>query len=185
MTEYYSIQSSKDVIEHHGVKGMKWGRRMAKGIKSWMAKQNEKYYDSHNGLLNDYYYQKKKNNVEWKAVQKHTGAKENSFSPPSKEILKRQKEEYAKLKSYKDEMSHLDWYKKETGSHMNDRKYVKKEHLAEYDKLQKITGKYRPQWGKGYDDWGKAYDRQSELTRIGVDHRYAKAAKAYNDYINK
>ena len=38
---------------------------------------------------------------------------------------------------------------------------------------------------KGYDDWGKAYDRQAELTRIGVDHRYAKAAKAYNDYVNK
>ena len=27
MTEYYSIQSSKDVIEHFGVKGMKWGQR--------------------------------------------------------------------------------------------------------------------------------------------------------------
>ena len=70
---YYSIQSSRDIIEHHGVKGMKWGRRMANRVKSWMAKQNEKYYDSHNGLLNDYYYQKKKNNIEWKAVQKHTG----------------------------------------------------------------------------------------------------------------
>lgn len=27
MTEYYSIQSSQDVIEHFGVKGMKWGQR--------------------------------------------------------------------------------------------------------------------------------------------------------------
>ena len=25
MTEYYSIQSSKDVIEHYGIKGMRWG----------------------------------------------------------------------------------------------------------------------------------------------------------------
>ena len=94
--KYYSIQSSRDIIEHHGVKGMKWGRRMANRVKSWMAKQNEKYYDSHNGLLNDYYYQKKKNNIEWKAVQKHTGAKTDSFAPPSKEILKRQKAEYEK-----------------------------------------------------------------------------------------
>lgn len=29
MTEYYSIQSSQDVIEHFGIKGMKWGRRRA------------------------------------------------------------------------------------------------------------------------------------------------------------
>ena len=27
MTEYYSIQSSQDVIEHFGIKGMKWGQR--------------------------------------------------------------------------------------------------------------------------------------------------------------
>ena len=27
---YYSIQSSKDVIEHFGIKGMKWGRRSLK-----------------------------------------------------------------------------------------------------------------------------------------------------------
>ena len=27
MTEYYSIQSSKDVIQHYGIKGMKWGVR--------------------------------------------------------------------------------------------------------------------------------------------------------------
>lgn len=25
MTEYFSIQSSKDVIEHYGIKGMRWG----------------------------------------------------------------------------------------------------------------------------------------------------------------
>lgn len=28
MTEYYSIQSSQDVIEHFGIKGMKWGHRL-------------------------------------------------------------------------------------------------------------------------------------------------------------
>ena len=27
MTEYYSIQSSQDVIEHFGIKGMRWGIR--------------------------------------------------------------------------------------------------------------------------------------------------------------
>ena len=25
MTEYVSIQSSQDVIEHYGIKGMRWG----------------------------------------------------------------------------------------------------------------------------------------------------------------
>lgn len=25
MVEYYSIQSSQDVIEHFGIKGMRWG----------------------------------------------------------------------------------------------------------------------------------------------------------------
>lgn len=25
MNKYYSIQSSKDVIEHYGIKGMRWG----------------------------------------------------------------------------------------------------------------------------------------------------------------
>ena len=27
MNEYYSIQSSKDVIKHFGIKGMRWGIR--------------------------------------------------------------------------------------------------------------------------------------------------------------
>ena len=27
MTEYYSIQSFNDTIEHYGIKGMKWGIR--------------------------------------------------------------------------------------------------------------------------------------------------------------
>ena len=30
MTEYVSIQSSRDVIQHFGIKGMKWGRRKSK-----------------------------------------------------------------------------------------------------------------------------------------------------------
>lgn len=30
MAEYYSIQSSKDVIQHFGIKGMKWGQRRTK-----------------------------------------------------------------------------------------------------------------------------------------------------------
>ena len=126
---------------------------------------------------------RRKNNVEWKAVQRHTGAKTDSFAPPSKEILQRQKAEYEKLKSYKDTINRIDLHRKESSP--NYREYVKKEHLAEYDKLKKITGKYRPQWGKGYDDWGKAYDREVVLTKIGIDHHYAKATKTYNDYINK
>lgn len=28
--EYYSIQSSKDVIKHFGIKGMKWGNMRSK-----------------------------------------------------------------------------------------------------------------------------------------------------------
>lgn len=30
MTEYISIQSSQDVIEHFGIKGMRWGQRRTK-----------------------------------------------------------------------------------------------------------------------------------------------------------
>lgn len=182
MTEYISIQSSKDVIQHFGIKGMKWGRRMSNRVKSWMAKQNEKYYDGHNGLLNDYYYQKKKNNIEWKAVQKHTGAKENSFAPPSKEILRRQKAEYEKLRGMKKEINDLNI--KRYGLYLPKRDHVKKEHLAEYDKLDKITSKRRPHYDSPkVERWDKAYDRQIQLTRIGVDHKYRKAKKAYNDYV--
>jgi hypothetical protein len=46
---YISMNSSDDIIEHHGVKGMKWGRRMANRVKSWMDKENDKYYNSHKG----------------------------------------------------------------------------------------------------------------------------------------
>lgn len=33
------------------------------------------------------------------------------------------------------------------------------------------------------DKWTKAYDRQVELTNIGLDSKYAKASKEYNDYL--
>lgn len=39
--------------------------------------------------------------------------------------------------------------------------------------------------GPRLERWDRAYDRQVELTKIGVDHRYRKARKAYNDYIKK
>lgn len=95
--DYISMNSSDNIIEHHGVKGMKWGRRMAKRVKSWMDKENAKYYN----------YQKKHNSVEWGAVQRHTGAKIKSFTPPSKEILQRQKAEYEKLRAMKKEINDL------------------------------------------------------------------------------
>ena len=180
--------NTNDVIEHHGVKGMKWGRRAAKKISSGIDrfmdgvdKLNKAYANTHRGMLDDYSKQRRYNYAEWKAVQKKT--RKHAFSPLTKKTLQRQKEEYAKLKSYKDTMRDIEYYRRKSSP--NYREYVKKEHLAEYDKLKKITGKYRPQWGKGYDDWGKAYDREVALTKIGMDHHYAKAAKAYNDYVNK
>ena len=178
--------NTNDIIEHHGVKGMKWGRRIAKGIKSWMIKQNEKYYDSHNGLLVDYNYQKKHNPIEWKAVQRHTGAKTNSIVPPSKEILKRQKAEYEKLRGMKKAINDLN-IERYARFEPRIRDYVKKEHLAEYDKMDKILKSYnRPHHdGPKLERWDNAYDRQVKLTQIGMDHKYKKAKKAYNDYINK
>lgn len=187
---YISMSSSEDVIEHHGVKGMKWGRRMAKKLSSGVDrfmngvdKLNKAYANTHRGMLDDYSKQRRYNYAEWKAVQKHT--RKSAFSPLTKETLKRQKAEYDKLNSYKEAMRKIEFTRKEERSKPNRREHVKKEHLAEYDKLNKITNKYRPQYGKGYDDWGKAYDRQSELTKIGMDYHYKKAKKAYNDYINK
>lgn len=182
---YISIQSSNDVIEHHGVKGMKWDRRMAKRVKSWMDKENAKYYNSHKHLLLDYNYQKKHNSVEWGAVQRHTGAKIKSFTPPSKEILRRQKAEYEKLRVMKKEIDDLNIERYgRSGSIVRD--HVKKEHLGEFDKLDKITNSRRPHYdGPKLQRWDNAYARQVKLTQIGMDHKYRKAKKAYSDYINK
>jgi len=44
-------------------------------------------------------------------------------------------------------------------------------------------GMQRQYSDKGRDKWTKAYDRQVELTNIGLDSKYAKASKAYNDYL--
>lgn len=184
--DYISMNSSDDIIEHHGVKGMKWGRRMAKRVKLWMDKENAKYYNSHKHLLLDYNYQKKHNSVEWGAVQRHTGANIKSFTPPSKEILQRQKTEYEKLRAMKKEINDLNIERLAFFQNRN-RDRVKKEHIAEYDKMDKILKSYNRPHNDGprLERWDRAYDRQVELTKIGVDHQYRKARKAYNDYIKK
>lgn len=53
--------NTNDVIEHHGVKGMKWGRRAAKKISSGIDrfmdgvdKLNKAYANTHRGMLDDY-----------------------------------------------------------------------------------------------------------------------------------
>lgn len=193
----YFNMNTNDVIEHHGIKGMKWGVRAARKISSGIGrlnngwdrfmggvdKLNTAYANTHRGMLDDYSKQRRHNYAEWKAVQRKT--RKNAFSLLTKKTLQRQKAEYDKLNSYKETMRKIEFTRKEEGPYANRREHVKKEHLAEYDKLNKITSKYRPQHGKGYEKWGKAYDRQVELTKIGMDHHYAKAAKAYNDYVNK
>lgn len=175
-------ESSEDVLLHFGTKGMKWGvRKLGAKIKAAIDRGNANYYNSTKGMQRQWALDRKYNKAEWKAVQKKT--RKSAFSPLTKDVLNRQKAEYSKLKSYKDAMNEVDSARKSSGKDINDRKYVKKEHLAEYDKLSKITNKPRPQHGKGYDNWGKAYDRQSQLTNIGLDSKYAKASKAYNNYL--
>ena len=175
--------NSDDVLEHFGTKGMKWGvRKLGSKIKAAIDRGNERYYNSTKGMQRQWALDKKYNNAEWKAVQKKT--RKSSFSPLTKDVLNKQKAEYAKLKSYKDAMNDVDSYRKAIGKEPNNRKYVKKEHLAEYDNLSKTIDKYyRPHSDKGRDKWTKAYDRQVELTNIGLDSKYAKASKAYNDYL--
>ena len=175
--------NSEDVLQHFGTKGMKWGvRKLGSKIKAAIDRGNERYYNSTKGMQRQWQLDKKYNNAEWKAVQKKT--RKSALSPLTKDVLKRQQAEYAKLKSYKDAMNDVDSYRKAIGKDANNRKYVKKEHLAEYDKLSKTIDKYyRPHSDKGRDKWTKAYDRQVELTNIGLDSKYAKASKAYNDYL--
>ena len=182
--DYISIDSSADVIEHFGVKGMKWGQRLSNRVKSYIDKRNEKIRNNnHRYMINDYNYQKKYNNAEWKAVQKHT--RKSSFSPLTKKTLRRQQAEYAKLNGYKKQINDLN-IERIARFEPRDRNHVKKEHLAEYDKMDKILKSYnRPHHdGPKLEKWDNAYNRQVELTKNGMNYKYAKAKKAYNDYLN-
>ena len=115
--------NTNDFIEHHGVKGMKWGRRAAKKISSGIDrfmdgvdKLNKAYANTHRGMLDDYSKQRRYNYAEWKAVQKKT--RKHAFSPLTKKTLQRQKEEYAKLKSYKDTMHRIDTARRESSKNI-------------------------------------------------------------------
>jgi len=88
--------NTNDFIEHHGVKGMKWGQRAAKKISSGIDrfmdgvdKLNKAYANTHRGMLDDYSKQRRYNYAEWKAVQKKT--RKHAFSPLTKKTLQRQK----------------------------------------------------------------------------------------------
>ncbi len=52
--------------------------------------------------------------------------------------------------------------------------------------MDKILKSYNRPYHDGpkLEKWDNAYNRQVELTKIGMNHKYNKAKKAYNDYLN-
>ena len=86
MTKYYSIQSSQDVIEHYGIKGMHWGirsrhadlranhesyKKLKKQVKSIQKDLRKK-----NGKANDPGYTKWRMNHKLKSAKRYNQAEE-------------------------------------------------------------------------------------------------------------
>ena len=113
MTEYISIQSSKDVIEHFGIKGMKWGvhsRHKAVGDARTAYKSAKKQWrksgreansgrdeEGNDNAIRDY-ANMKRYKEQYKLARDHALSRERNKGPLSKDKVSKYKKD---IKNYK------------------------------------------------------------------------------------
>ena len=182
MTEYYSIQSSKDTIEHFGIKGMKWGIRsrhagLSKSYDQYKQAKKENRKDRSGARFGDkdILFDTAVRSFSKKQMAKHNYKAERDAAllkekPGSKKLQDRVKDHHKKAAEYKKVFNKYD-------KHINNDKNFST--LVYFDKYGNNLG-----FGTHYDHVnktnlsGKEKSINKKLRRRGKIRNAADAAAA-------
>lgn len=180
---YISIQSSKDVIEHFGIKGMKWGHR------------KKPFYEKR-GYLKDPTPDKASMTLsDFGKIRKNMGITRREFMFSSK-YRDKANSEIKRIDRLKKDIAKLDYALKYPnkvgvyGVHINAHgKYLKGKDLEEYNRRIKFDNSKKNRHPEyldfdDFDKWVKNAARLNRLGEKGAKIRRDQLVSEYNNFVN-
>nr|DAD61687.1 MAG TPA: hypothetical protein [Caudoviricetes sp.] len=178
MTEYYSIQSSQDVIEHFGIKGMRWGHR------------KKKFYEKRSYLKNPSPDKALMTFSDMGKIRKNMGLTRRDFMLNPK-YRDKANAEISRITNLKKDIGKLDYALKHPnqvgvyGIYLKDHgKHLKGKELKEWQKRTKFDNskKNRHPEYLDIDDFNKWVKNAERLTELGTKGAKIKRKQLISEY---
>ena len=175
---YISIQSSKDVIQHFGIKGMKWGHR------------KKKFYEKRGYLKNPTKDKAGISLSDMGKIRRNMGLtrRDFMFNPKYRD---KANAEISRITNLKEDIRRIDYSlknPKREGVHIsNYGSYLKGKDLKEFNERKKFHNSKKNRHPEyldfdDFDKWVKNYERMDELGTKGAQIRRKKLISDYNKF---